>query len=1006
MKYCVSLFLLCACFFSLPAGSLISFDKKKAAKAFWHIPGKIEKNTFTLKDRGQKRVSAYVRLPVAGDKQYLFTADVSTALMRSGEALVHCYWRNEGVVRPRSFPIRKLGASAPGLQRIEMILTPNDPLKTRELEIRFTLYGKNSGGELKIVSPRLTEYKGKALASGSSVNKADGGKYRFAPGFCAPGVPYVIEKGCGGYIILSRTAQFASAVKLKISLPSSVKLELFLADGVKREMKQFFPSAGGEFSLPAGINWKDSANALLFYPAEGTPEQFTIKLTLESSVKKETVSLPVRIVPAVRMKKPRDFRLWSWSIHPLSRIAAKPGSIAENILKNWQASGFCGSRNPVAGSNWEYFLDFTSAEAPYTIDGDRKLPRAKGVSGGNIGTLLCPSALLKGGADYYAERMKRSSRKALLAQKNILVGVDYEPYASINRYAVTASCFCSECIASFSKRYGLKGLSPRDILKKHEPQWIEFRNGQRAEIIGAMAKGLKKFNPSGRFAVVTKAMPAADEALRYRREFGIDLCAMDRHVDVQMMMNYGKNVYFYLRQERAARLLKKPLWPILDTGWGANHTMEGYYPRRTQLQILAAFFAGIKDAVIGSGLYRMDGSYLAGCKEVMTLISKLETPLKDSVLTEKSPFRAVSQQPEIYSVARKTAKGFMVLVLNNSPGNSCFVTLQGTPEEARSFEIREFAQEKLLSPDGKRIRWKPAELQKGVIFELAPLGFTILEFDAGTGRKLPLVNVARTEEKYRRFCEKMAARFTARRQNGMSIVPQGNKLLVTVPAQKLLIDLQRNGSGCWSSGKKLIAEAVGIDSFVEPHSLFFRDVPLVLTEADFQNDGVVVKMENKVSHYAYDGLVIGKKIKIFRDKKQLQFDITVTPSKECRFFRYRMTHLIAEKKDKKWSGRKTASFEISSAEKSRMYLRKGTPRPEWIYGKPGEFEGNFCELFTPGDSLRVRADFSDDTHGLLFWRRSGDATLELIFEDPYPDKDPHKVKVWKCRHTLTALGAE
>lgn len=1004
MKYFITLFLGAGLCFSAFSGSLISFDRKKAPLCRWHIPGKFEKNTFTLKDRGRKRESASVRLPAAGDKQYLLTADISTEAIKNGEALVHCYWRNEGTAKAKSFTLRKFSGAAPGFQRVEALLTPNDPLKTRELEIRFTLYGNNSGGELKVSSPKLTEYKGKGIRGSRKADKKDGGKFRFSPGFCSPGTAYTVEKGCGGYIILSRSAQFAGPVKLKVSLPSTVRMELFMADGTKG-MKRYLPTGSGEFILPGTVNWKDAANALLFQPAPGTPDRFTLKLTLEMGGKKEIHALPVRIIPKADMRSPQDFRLWSWNIHPLSRISVRKGSIAENILQNWQKSGFSGSRNPVAGVQWPYFLDFTAAEAPYTVDGDSKLPRAKGIAGGNIGTLLCPSALLKGGADYYAGRIRRSSRKALLAQKNILVGVDYEPYASINRYAVTASCFCRTCIAAFAARYGLKELPPCEILKKHEKQWIDFRNEQRAEIMGAMAGGLKKFNPSARFAVVTKAMPAADEAERYRREFGIDLCAMDRHVDVQMMMNYGKNVYFYLRQERAARLLKKPLWPILDTGWGVNRTMEGYYPERTQMQILAAFFAGIKDVILGSGLYRMDGSYLAACKEVMTLISRLEEPFKNSSLPERTPFVISSERrQELYCVSRKTSRGYMVLLLNNSPHNGCFALLKKNDSDGKSYEVREFVQKKLLSPDGRKKRWSQKELLQGITLELAPLGFTILEFDTGNGKKLPLFNVASVREKHRLAGEKMAAKFKARSQNGISVVPRGSRLLVTTPVQALLIDLQRNGSGRWSSGKELIAAAVGIDSFVEPHSLFFREVPLELTDVDFTADGVVVKMENKVKHYAYDGLVIEKSIKIFRDRKQLQFHVTVTPAKECRFFRYRMTHLIAEKSGRKWSGRKTASFEDPAAEKSRMYLRKGKPGPKWIFGKPGEFEGNFCELFTPGDPLRIRADFSEDTHGLLFWRRSGDATLELIFEDPYPDKDPHKVKVWKCSHTLSASG--
>ena len=219
MKYFITLFLGAGLCFSAFSGSLISFDRKKAPLCRWHIPGKFEKNTFTLKDRGRKRVSASVRLPVAGDKQYLLTADISTEAIKNGEALVHCYWRNEGTAKAKSFTLRKFSGAAPGFQRVEALLTPNDPLKTRELEIRFTLYGNNSGGELKVSSPKLTEYKGKGIRGSRKADKKDGGKFRFSPGFCSPGTAYTVEKGCGGYIILSRSAQFAGPVKLKVSLP-------------------------------------------------------------------------------------------------------------------------------------------------------------------------------------------------------------------------------------------------------------------------------------------------------------------------------------------------------------------------------------------------------------------------------------------------------------------------------------------------------------------------------------------------------------------------------------------------------------------------------------------------------------------------------------------------------------------------------------------------------------------------------------------------------------------
>ena len=95
----------------------------------------------------------------------------------------------------------------------------NDACPKAVLDYRFTLYGNNSGGELKVSSPKLTEYKGKGIRGSRKADKKDGGKFRFSPGFCSPGTAYTVEKGCGGYIILSRSAQFAGPVKLKVSLP-------------------------------------------------------------------------------------------------------------------------------------------------------------------------------------------------------------------------------------------------------------------------------------------------------------------------------------------------------------------------------------------------------------------------------------------------------------------------------------------------------------------------------------------------------------------------------------------------------------------------------------------------------------------------------------------------------------------------------------------------------------------------------------------------------------------
>jgi hypothetical protein len=809
---------------------------------------------------------------------------------------------------------------------------------------------------------------------------------------------------------------------MDISVPENVKTEVYIYQN--GGCRKFSPAKVSKvtqnkiltYHIPRHVNWLAWGNGIFFKPGANTPERFEIKVDFKDKNGKSMykISVPVsQIAAADKVKLPKKIRCRSWYSHPLARNcdSAQQGTLPNALLKDWLDSGFDGGNASINGApDWSQFYDLTH-KTPFWARDSKTMPQAIGVGGGRT-RLLCPSALIKGGADYYVKTLTAGNALKYIKKGSPSITVDYEPYCD---GWVTKGCFCKDCLKDFARFANISssGLTPKTILTKYEDKWVEFRCIQRAKVVKAMVDAIHRLNPEAKFMLCSMPMPGKGEDYRYFKEYGIDLRLYDSFVDIHMPMNYVPNIKYFHRLERDAKCLKKPLMPIIDNGWG---TLSGYYPGRAQIQILAAAFMGCKRIYLGQGLMRMDGAWLKMVKQIMSKIAEIE-PFIDSSRLGNDTIKVVPgllAQNNLYSVYRKDKKGnYLLLVVNNSPLNSIFATVKANRLAAPFYSIKSLAGS-YLSPDGKRTYFTRQELQKGFPVKLIPFGFHILKIIPGkqtAASKIFSTNEWAKEEKDVR--EQFIRMTKEQKSNGMSTRMTPDGFTITTPVNSLLVNMRNSAAALWLVNGKPAMTAVAQDSFVAPSMLNVQGLNAKLESCTINKDNTTAVFAVKIKDLTYSGLLIRKTYKVHKNSARIDIQVQVVPEAGYRPFRYRVNNILSIGKDKtNTSYPDKIAYQIpyntkviqDKGAKVSIYTRKGAEYPDnkvffKSYATPEYFSGNWCKASNVITGESVKATFSN-VDELFLWRRGNVATMEWIYPDAYPDNDPHKVKTWTTAFTL------
>ncbi len=829
------------------------------------------------------------------------------------------------------------------------------------------------------------------------------------------GEPYFLEAGQPGFFELYSRKSAAGEMILEITAPQEFYAELYLLPHGQSQARLIPGNAGGTFRIPGNIDWRAWGNALLFEARDGAPRQFDVGFKLSSAAGEVLYEqrVPIEILPATASApKEHTLKLGSWYGYPLQRIypeATGRGVLPEKLLRYWESAGFSGAPGMQA-PGWDCFINLTNY-FPYHspgADGIRKMVTV----GGSEGILSCPSALIAAGGGFYASELRRHGMDKIIREKKLPVTVDYEPYC----YGwVTEGCFCEECRTAFQKFAKLdKRPGVRTILLKHQPQWIEFRCHQRAGVVKAMADGVRQVAPGTEFWLCSMPMPGAGEDAEYFKLYGIDPRLHEPHVDQFLPMNYDPGILFYRRLERDRLALRKPVHPLGDNGWS---TFDGYYPKRVELQLVSAAFLGFKDYYFGKGLPRLDAGYLQAIKRALHTAVLLNRDENSGAPAATAAFEAAVPEQDrnnfhVFKCVNPDGTTLLMLV-NNGLERKLYARVSANPaaDIAGTYQITDPEAGVVLSPDGRRKLWQSAELGSGFDIEVPALGWRIVRFGRDEKSAWPLrdvrvaaaANAARNRNLRERAGDKSA--------NGMSFKLTSAGAVLATPIQSLTVNLNDGGAAVWNVNQRPVA-TLGADGMTDPAVISFRGTTVNIENSQIDSDTVSAEFRFPVRGAVYTGLEVCKTYTLRRNDPQMEVKIAVVPTGGYRPFRFRaitLLHVAAAVPGKPYGaligyrvpgpGGNTVT-DLNA--KHTGFLRGGalqTADFRHYAPSPGELDGNWCEGFDRATGAGVRVEFAG-VNELFMWRGGSEATIEMVYADAYPDRDPHKVRTWTAEYKL------
>ncbi len=1002
-------------------------------------PFHYEKGILSIREAAPNYVSsANVQIPLDGFKSYQWNVEMKLENVKKMAAIFY-YWTDAVGNRITSERyLCKLNGNS-GWQTISRMISPDDPARTHGIRICLAIYHDTdspgqvlfrhpslqiAGGDLVPASAPAAEKKGREIP----VLSADAFSEKFNFIYKKSHESYQKFAGVPGFLSMSSSPAAREGAILKVRVPESVTLELQLLHGQSAEFQKLFTPEKIEqhnreksilYRLPHGIIWNFVGNALFFN--ESAPlKEYSIHLDFEFAESERNFQREIRVQLRPRLPSPvpvSDFRLYSWYSYPVMRLNLAQETMGKDLMKLWQDCGYRGGNGTLDIPDWSGYQDISKVFHYRHKDGV-SLPASE-TPDGHPGPLACLSALNDPNSGFL-QSMAANARLNSSLKTNRLV-YDYEPYAGGAGW-VTRACFCTRCREDFAQQEKLPLLSAKEILTQHEQAWVQFRCRQRARFIQNIQTLIRKKDSAAEFYLCSMPLPPPAEAERFFKEYGIDLKLCEPFVDGHMPMNYSPSLDFYYRQLQMALDLQKPLYPVLDNGWG---TAFHHQPERAHGQILASAFMGIKGVYFGSGLMRMDAAWLEMSHRAMTAINRFQPLLNESRIEQKTwtMQKGLFADGNVFSITRyqeKTGTWFLFTV-NNSPRQTAFAQLlpeQNSGERlAENYAIEEFFSERQLWPDKTRQTFSKTELfREGIPLQLSPFACSLLicrpaeSVLSSSGGLIDFAAAVREAESDLR--EQLANQYKPRSEFGMSSRMLAEGLQLQTPSQTLLVHLEEGAFATWSSANSGNLAQIGRDWFVEPEVLSLTDNRAELLDLKFTNTELQAEFRYQIHAPAYEGLILRKRYVMSRNKAAISVQIAIEPGSDYRPFRYRVGNLLNMDRDQSGSSYPDKiEYRVQGMngdEISRfghaIFIHPEAKLPESKpffaqYAKAQTFTGHWLEAQHTLSKNRLRAEFND-VDQIFLWRSGQHATMEWIYADPYPDRDPHKVKTWNTEFTL------
>jgi hypothetical protein len=995
-------------------------------------PFQYENGVLTIREAASNYVSSSnVFIPLDGFKSYQWDVEMKLDNVKKMAAIFY-YWTDADGNRITSERyLTKLKGSS-DWQKISRTISPDDPAKTHGIRICLAIYhDPDSPGQVLYRNPSLQvadRNRNRTAAAPAEKKKPPTIPVSSAGSF-AENINFIYRKsheayqkfaGIPGFLSMSSSVPSRESVILNVRVPEAATLELHLLHGgcakfqklfVPEKIEQYNQEKAYRYQLPTGIIWNFIGNALFFN--ENAPlKEYSIHLEFEFAEPARNFQREIQVQLRPRITSPAptgDFQLYSWYSYPILRLDLDQGTMGKDLMKLWQDCGFRGGNGNLNIPDWSGYCDISNVFHYRHKDGI-SLPASQ-TPDGNPAPLACLSVLndLDSG---FLQGMQASERLTGLKTKRLVY--DYEPYAGGAGW-VTRACFCTRCRKDFAQQEGLPLLSAKEILTQHEKAWVRFRCRQRAEFIKNINALIKKTNPAAEFYLCSMPLPSPTDAERFYKEYGIDLKLCEPFVDGHMPMNYSPSLDFYYRQLQMALDLKKPLYPVLDNGWGANFH---YQPERSRGQLLASAFMGIKGIYFGAGLMRMDAAWLEMCHQTLTAIDRFQPLLDDSSIEQKTwtMQKGLFADGNVFTMTRYQEKSgvWLLFSVNNSPKQTAFAQLRPNQDAeklfSRNYAVREFFSERQLWPDKTRTAFSKSELfDKGLpLLVCRPVeeGFSAAE---GSGLVTYASDLRSAESNLR---EQLENQYKPRSEFGMSsrMLPEGLEL--QTPSQTLLVHLDEGACATWSANKDGKLARIVNDWFVEPEVLVLTDNHAELSELKFSGDELQAEFRYQIQAPAFEGLIFRKRYILSRNRTAVNVQISIEPGSDYRPFRYRVANLLDMDRDQSGSSYpdkieyrvQGMNGDEISRQGHAIFIHPEAALPE---GKPffdryavaQTFTGNWLEAQHTLSKKRLRAEFNG-VDQLFLWRAGRNATMEWIYADPYPDRDPHKVKTWHAEFKL------
>ena len=480
--------------------------------------------------------------------------------------------------------------------------------------------------------------------------------------------------------------------------------------------------------------------------------------------------------------------------------------------------------------------------------------------------------------------------------------------------------------------------------------------------------------------------------MEYEETYGIRSSLYDDFVDYFNTMNYSRNLDFFRSLEREALELKSPKAILVSNGWGRPD--PGVH-RALQL-FTAFFFAGKNDAPgIAQGLFVSDGEQVREFRRYMNLLAKTGPHWQQGKLVKNSRkvYPGFNAEDNIYVLERKGSNGkSWNLVVNNSTRETAYAKL-----DCLSGSVTDLESGKVLPVRNKKVSVK-----------LAPLSCMVLEFSPD--KKAASADIPDYDKDERNAIEAYRKKTASGSKYGMRFAVTPEKCIVSTPVHSLELNLKNSGEGVWKQGSKEIASLIGRDVFMDKGVLYLSGKTITIEDVAINKNNIKVRFSYTITEAPYAGLVLRREYTLARNKPEIDAYIEIVPQGGYRPFRLRTVNNFV------MPGKRNPNAPVSEVivgkvkDKNTCHISFVRSGAKFADGKP-YFDGKRgAKKFYPleNDTFSIRSVdgkpevsiTAQKVDQLFVWRERKSGTLELIWPDAYPDKDPHKIATWKTSYKL------